>query len=161
MRLARQILIDAPAARVWALIDDERNIPLWMPFVVGTRYPDGKPTGDRVGTRFIQTMHEEGRTSEYSGEVIDYKPGKLLGLRLTPEAFTADVRYFVAHDPDHDCTRLVYTCDTRANSWYGWAMLMLGGKMLGRIADQQLAGLKRAAENAETTIYGAPKSRST
>ena len=159
MRLARQVLIDAPGARVWALVDDERNIPLWMPLVVGTRYPDGSVGGKKVGVRFIQTLREDehatgGKTSEYAGEVTEYKPGSLLGLRLLPEAFTVDVRYYVAHDPDYDCTRLVYTCTTRANSWYGWAMLMIGAKTLGRIADQQLAGIKRSAEDKETVVYG-------
>ena len=162
MRLVRQILIDAPGPRVWALVDDERNLPLWMPLVLGTRHPDGSAGGKKVGARFIQTLQEHphetgGKTSEYAGEVTEYKPGQLIGMRLRPEAFTVDVRYYVARDPDYDCTRLVYTCDTRANSWYGWAMLMIGAKTLGRIADQQLAGIKRAAEDPDVVVHGAAK----
>jgi uncharacterized membrane protein len=174
MRLARSVLIDAPARRVWALVDDDRNLSLWMPLVVGTRYPDGSAGGKTVGTRFIQTLRDAGpdsgqgggatseyTTSEYAGEVTQYKPGQVLGLRLLPQAFTVDVRYYVTHDPDYDRTRLVYICDTRANSWSGWAMMMLGAKMLGRIADQQLAGIKRAAESSATMIHGIPKGQQT
>ena len=165
MRLARSVLIDAPGPRVWALVDDERNLPLWMPLVVGTRFPDGSAGGKAVGTRFVQTLREldpasgldTGKTSEYVGEVTEYQPGKVLGLKLMPAAFTVHVRYYVAHDYDHDCTRLVYTCNTQASSWYGWAMLMLGAKMLSRIADHQLAGVKRAAEDPETVVHGIAK----
>ena len=164
MRLARQVLIDAPPARVWALIDDDRNLALWMPNLIGTRFPDGRPDAkagaSRVGTRFIQTLQVEGGgTSEYAGEVTEYKPGQMLGTRLTPQAFTVDVRYYVTADPEHDGTALVYTCRTRANTWYGWGMLMIGSKMLGPIADAQLAALRRAAEDPDVVVYGAPKAR--
>lgn len=146
MRLARTVLIDAPTDRVWALLDDERNIPQWMPHVVGTRFPDGKPAGDPVGARFIQTLQENGRTSEYIGEVTAYKPGHMLGLRLIPQAFVVDVCYYVTSDAERACTELVYTCETRANGWYGMVMLVLGRTMLANIADQQLARLKQVAE---------------
>ena len=119
-----------------------------------------RPAGNKVGVCFIQTMQEEGHTSEYAGEVTAYKPGQMIGMRLVPQAFTIDVRYFVARDEDHDCTRLVYTCESKANSWYGWGMLMIGRKMLGRVADQQLASLRRAAEDGDVMVHGVGRAQS-
>lgn len=147
MRLARQILIEAPPARVWALLDDESNIPRWMPFIIDTHFPDGKPDGDPVGARFLQIMEENGKRSAYAGIITGYEKGRMLATRLTPEAFTVDVRYFVRPHGDGKSTELTYTSETHAATWWGTIMLMLGKKLLARIADQQLARLRDFAEH--------------
>jgi uncharacterized protein YndB with AHSA1/START domain len=144
MQIERKLRISAPAERVWALIDDDRNHPKWMPNVIGTRYPDGRPRGDPVGTRFVQRMNENGKVSEYEGQVTAYEPGRMLAVRLTPEAFAITVCYVV--DGDEDWTLLQYACQLRARSVKGWLMMHLGKRMLQSILEQQLVRLKIVAE---------------
>ncbi len=144
MRQTRSIRVNAHPQRVWELIDDDNKLPLWMPHIVSTRYPDGKPRDNPIGTRFIQEMREGDKISSYEGEVTEYEPGKLLGVLLRPQAFAIHVVYHVTGD--EDWTRLDYGCDVRPVGWRGWLMLSLSKKMLNRILDQQLARLKLVAE---------------
>lgn len=147
MRLARQIQIDASPERVWELIDDESNIPKWMPFVIDTHYPDDKPKDDPVGARFLQIMEQDGKRSAYAGIITAYEKGRMLAMRMTPEAFTVDMRYIVTLGHEGKGTALTYTSETRAVTLPGWMMLMVGRKILGRIADHQLARLQAVAEH--------------
>lgn len=147
MRIERKLRINAPVERVWTMIDDDRNHAKWMPNVIGIRYPDGRPQGDPVGTRFVQRMNENGKVSEYEGEVTAYEPGRMLAVRLLPEAFTITVCYVV--DGDEDWTLLQYACQMRARSIKGWMMMRLGSKMLESILEQQLTRLKFVAETGK------------
>lgn len=147
MRQTRRLRINAPVERVWALIDDEANLPRWMPNVVSTRFPAGKPKDNPVGARFVQEMNEGGKISSFEGEVTEYEPGRLLGVLLKPEAFAIHVVYHVTGDADW--TRLDYGCDVRPMTWKGWIMLSLGKRMLSSILDQQLGMLKIVAEKGE------------
>jgi hypothetical protein len=151
MRHTRSLRILAPVRRVWALIDDDTRLALWMPNVIATRYPDGKPKkGKRVGIRFTREMSEGGNTSSYAGEITEYEPGRLLGVLLRPEAMAIHVVYHV--DGDEDWTRLDYGCDVRPASLKGWLMVILGRRMLTSILDQQLARLKLVAETRRSDI---------
>lgn len=144
MRQTRRLRVNAPHHRVWELIDDDSKLSLWMPHIVSTRYPDGKPKGNPVGARFVQEMREGDKISTYAGEVTEYEPGKLLGVMLHPKAFAIHVVYHVSGDDDW--TLLEYGCDVRATTWKGTMMLMLGKRLLSGILDQQLARLKLVAE---------------
>lgn len=150
MRQTRRLRVNAPAHKVWELIDDDSKLPLWMPNIVSTRYPNGKPRDYLVGTRFIQEMNENGTISSYEGEVTEYQPGKLLGVLLLPEAFAIHVVYHV--EGDEDWTVLDYGCDVKPKTWKGRFMLFLGKKMLNGILDQQLARLKRVAETGKPAV---------
>ena len=75
-------VIHATIARVWALLDDDEKLSLWMPQLVEINYPDGKNRDAPVGTRFTQKLKEGGRIREYQGEVTAYEAPYLLGVRL-------------------------------------------------------------------------------
>ena len=150
MRQTRSLRIMAPPERVWALIDDERKLPLWMPNVVSTRFPDGKPAGNPIGARFIQEMRVGDTLSSYEGEVTEYQPGKLLGVIMLPEAFAIHVVYHV--EGDEDWTRLDYGCDMQPKTWKGRLMMYLGRKLMASILDQQLARLKLVAETGKPAV---------
>lgn len=144
MRQTRRIRINAQPEHVWELIDDDTKLSSWMPHIVATRYPDGKPADNPVGTRFIQEMRQGDKTVSYEGEVTEYQPGKLLGVLLRPAAFAIHVVYHV--EGDDDWTLLDYGCDVKPMTWRGYLMVWYGKKMLNRILDQQLALLKLVAE---------------
>ena len=78
MRQTRRLRIDAPVERVWELIDDDAKVSTWMPNIVATRYPGGKPKDNPVGARFIQEMRQGDRIDSYEGEVTEYERGRLL-----------------------------------------------------------------------------------
>lgn len=144
MRQTRSIRINATPARVWELLDNDDNLPAWMPHIVSTRYPDGRPKDNPVGCRFIQEMREGDKVSSYEGEVTEYEAGKLLGVLLRPKAFAIHAVYHVSGD--EDWTRLDYGCDVRPMTWRGYLMVWYGKKLLNSILDQQLARLKLVAE---------------
>ena len=144
MRQTRSIRINATPDTVWSLLDDESRLPLWMPHIVSTRYPDGIDKSNPVGTRFIQEMREGDKISSYEGEVTEYEKGRLLGVLMRPHAFAIHAVYHVSGDDDW--TRLDYGCDVKPMTWRGYLMVWYGKRLLNSILDQQLARLKFAAE---------------
>lgn len=145
MRVMATVDINAPLDKVWPLLDEDENLKLWMPDVIETSYPDGKPEGDRVGTRFAQKIREGGRVNTYFGKVTAYEPGRLLGVRLGDERkFTTDVTYRLSEQGTG--TRLDYACDVQLLSWLSRLMIWIGGPMMRRIVKRHMANLKRAAE---------------
>lgn len=144
MRQTRSIRINAPPRKVWELISDDRKLPQWMPNVVRTTYPDGKPKGSQIGARFVQEMREGEAVSSYDGEITEYEEGRLLGKLLRPRAFAMHIVYHV--EGDEDWTRLDYGCDVRPLTWRGYLMVWYGRRLLNGILDQQLARLKLVAE---------------
>lgn len=145
MRVETTVQIDAPLERVWPLLDEDENLKLWMPDVIETTYPDGKPEGDPVGARFEQKIREGGRINTYLGEVTAYEPRRLLGVRLGDERnFSTDVSYRLTKQGTG--TRLDYACDVQLFSWLSRVMILIGGPMMRRIAKRHMAILKRVAE---------------
>jgi uncharacterized protein YndB with AHSA1/START domain len=145
MEIARTVKVEAPIERVWPLLDDDRNLKLWMPDVIETTYPHGKPEGDPVGTRFIQRIREGGRVGTYNGEVTAYEPARLLGVRLGDDRhFTTDVTYRLSEEGG--ATRLDYLCRVQLHSWLARIMSVIGAPMTRRIVTRHMAKLKRVAE---------------
>ena len=159
MRIARVVDIDAPVERVWPLIAEDRNIGLWMPDVLETTYPDGKPQGDPVGARFEQRIREGGRVGTYQGEVTAYAPQRLLGVRLQDQGnFATDVVYRLSRQGAG--TRLDYTCDVVLKSRLARIMMVIGLPMTWHIVRRHVRNLKRVAEAGEaaaTMAVGAAK----
>jgi hypothetical protein len=144
MRQLRRIRIKAPPDKVWELIADDSKLPQWMPHIVATRYPRGKPKGNPVGARFVQDMRQGDSLSSYEGEITEYQRGSLFGVLLQPEAFAIHVVYHVTGD--EDWTLLEYGADIRPRTARGWLMVWWGRRALGTILDQQLARLRLVAE---------------
>jgi hypothetical protein len=147
MRQTRRIRINAPVERVWNLIDDETKRPQWMPHVVATRFPDGKPKDNLKGTRFIQEMKEGEGVTAYEGEITEYQPGRMIAMMVRPQAFALHSVYHV--EGDDDWTLLDYGCDVKPVTWRGYLMVWWGRQLLNSILDQQLGRLKRVAEGRQ------------
>lgn len=155
MNITLPVEIDAPVARVWALIDDPENIKLWMPEVVETIHPDGIDRANPVGTRFIQRIKEGGRVKEYEGVVRAYEPGRHLGIRLVDKHFHVDVDYHLSED--RGGTRLDYSCRGEMKSWIARIMGFLARPMAMRQLTRYMANLKRVAEQGERKRVGEEK----
>jgi uncharacterized protein YndB with AHSA1/START domain len=145
MRIATVVEINAPVERVWPLVAEDGNIGLWMPDVLETTYPDGRPQGDPVGTRFEQRIREGGRVSTYQGEVTAYAPQSLLGVRLQDQGnFSTDVVYRLSRQGAG--TRLDYTCDVVLKSRLARLMMVIALPMTWHIVKRHMRNLKRVAE---------------
>lgn len=86
MRFAieQEILIDAPAARVWAVVSDLASYPEWNPFVVSCRSTvvPGDPIAMRVRifAHFAQPQREQ---------ILEHEPGRWLCYGLPPSRLGA------------------------------------------------------------------------
>lgn len=105
-QLHTEIDIDAPVARVWAVLVDFASYPRWNPFIVSVR---GRP---EVGARLRITLQSEaGKRMRFSPRVTVADPGRelrWLGRLLLPGLFDGEHR-FLLEVLAADKTRLVHS----------------------------------------------------
>lgn len=146
MTIAFQVDIEAPLEQVWAFLDDEARLPLWMPEIVETVYPRGIDRASPIGTRFRQKLKEGGRIKDYDGEVIAYQAPRLLGLRVGDGTVSVDVTY--ALSPIGTGTRLDYSAEITVKSLLGRILGFLFRPRTMRILNRHMVNLKRLSEDA-------------
>ena len=144
MQTRIEVDIDAPLDVVWAILDDERNLPRWVPEVVETTFLDGHDRANPVGVRFRQKLREAGRVKEYGGVVTAYERRRRLGIRMQDTSFDMNLLYILAED--RGGTRLVYELEVVLKSLFGRIMGFMFRLLTMRIVNRQLAALKRIAE---------------
>lgn len=93
MRIVKEISIAAPHKLVWDLIDGDEARKLWIPDLVATTYPAGRPKSDPTGTRFRETLREGASIRSYAGEVAAHVEGRLRAVRLVDEHMSMDIEY--------------------------------------------------------------------
>lgn len=93
MRIVREISIAAPHTSVWTLIADDEARKLWVPELVATTYPSGRPKSDPTGTRFRETMREGGSIRSFAGEVAAHVEGRLRAVHLADEQMSMEIAY--------------------------------------------------------------------
>ena len=89
MRVVTTVQVDAPLEKVWPVLDEDENLKLWMPDVIETTYPDGKPEGDPVGTRFVEPRHgsfSTGTTRQSMKGIMATGPGIAISGSASPRA---------------------------------------------------------------------------
>jgi uncharacterized protein YndB with AHSA1/START domain len=144
MSVSKTLQIAASPARVWQLLDDPDQLPLWLPEVVETTYPNGRPKSRGVGVKFMQTVNQRGEIKTYHGEVTAFEHGRQLGIRLTDDSMTIEALYQIARDGSG--TRLDFTGDVKARSPLMNMMMMVAWPMSRAIMLQQIQRLKDVAE---------------
>ena len=146
MAITFQVDIEAPLEQVWTLLDDETQLPLWMPEIVETVYPEDRDRDALVGTTFRQKIKEGGRVKEYEGEVTAYQPPQKLGIRLGDGQFFFDVTYQLS--PIGTGTRLDYSAELVTKTLLARVMGFLFRPLTMRILNRHMVNLKRVAEDA-------------
>ena len=144
MAVSETFLIAATPETVWSLIDDPEKLPLWMPDVIETVYPDGRPVTSLVGTRFVQRMRDKGRVTEYRGTVTGYESGRFLAIDLTQPMFKISVGYRLSSAPPG--TRLDFTGDLSMHNPLMNLMATAAWPLTRSILMRQISDLKRVAE---------------
>jgi uncharacterized membrane protein len=72
--------IDAPAERVWEVVSDPRNLPIWDRHIVSV---DGVPDeGLSTGVKYRTWMRFMGVRAPVSATVVDIRPGEYSKIRL-------------------------------------------------------------------------------
>jgi len=138
------MVIAAPIARVWAMIDDAENLKRWMEGLVETTYPDGFDRRRAVGTRFVQRIREGGRVADYAGEIVTYDPPRHLGFVVGNSVFRMQVDYRLAEAAGG--TRLDYSALLVDAGGVVRFMSRLFGWLTRRILRKQMARLRALAE---------------
>jgi uncharacterized protein YndB with AHSA1/START domain len=136
--------INAPIARVFSLVDEEKNLKKWLDGLEETIFPEGYEQSKGVGTKFKQRIKEGGRVNEYDGEVIAYEKPSHLGIVLGNKHFTVKVDYRFTADGDQ--TRLDYQSQLIRAGWFMRLMCKLFSGFSERILDKQMKKLKALAE---------------
>lgn len=144
MRAAYHLNINAPVGIVFNLVDDDEKVKLWMDGLEETLYPSGRNRENPVGTKFRQRVREDGRLTEYEGEVIAYSKPTHLGLRIGNSEFLMQVDY--RFTPSATGTRLDYTAEMLEARWFIRLMNRFFNWLTLRILDRQMKRLKQLAE---------------
>jgi carbon monoxide dehydrogenase subunit G len=84
--------IQAPPDRVWHWLTDAERMREWMPELVATDH-DGNASGQ--GATFVMTLREGGKLTTYEGEVTQWEPGRILGLKFTGGSLMKDQEMLV------------------------------------------------------------------
>lgn len=144
MRIIREIDIAAPHARVWRLLSDDANRKLWMPDLIATTYPAGRPKGDPTGSTFRETMREGGSIRSFRGEVTAFVEGRMMAVRLEDHQIGMEIEYRLNRQQHGTSVR--YAGDFRLLGIIGGMMIGMARPMIEGMVGRQLDSLKRVAE---------------
>lgn len=152
MRIIREISIAAPHTAVWPLIDDDDRRMLWLPEIVATTYPAGRPKGDPTGTRFRVTVREGETIRSFAGEVSARVEGRLRAVRLADEHMVMDVEYRIGRQPSGTSVRFagVFTLTGVSGGAPRGLLLEMARPMLERRVTDRLERLRSVAENGSS-----------
>ncbi len=137
--------INAPRQRVFECIYDDDNLKKWVPEFQGNEYPDGYDENDPVGKPFKHTLKEGGRTTTYTGEILEYNPPEKLVMKLAGKSFAMEISYHLIAEGDSK-TRLEYAVITTTYNAFTRFLGKLFAGFTKKIAMKQGARLKELAE---------------
>ncbi len=133
----RQVVVDAPAAAVFAYLADFTTTTQWDPGTVRTE----RIAGDGgVGTRYLNTSRFAGRTSEITYEVTSVTPGQSIELRGVNQYLVARDTITVA--PHADGTQVTYRIRFAFQGWLRWIEPLLQ-LAVAHLLDNGARGLRR------------------
>lgn len=145
MRIVREIRIAAPHTRLWDLIADDEARKLWVPDLLATTYPAGRPKSDPTGTRFRETMRDGNSIRSFAGEVSAHVEGRLRAVHLADDQIAMDLAYRLGRATS--ATDLRFVGEFHLNGLVPGSLMMAAARpaIEARIADR-LARLKAVAE---------------
>ena len=80
MKISQSVEIERPAEVVFPWLADPCRAKKWMTSVTKTKIIENKP--DRVGTRFCETIEEEGSTTEMVGVIAEFEKNRRITFHL-------------------------------------------------------------------------------
>ena len=145
LRITRTLEISAAPDRVWALLDDDENLSLWMPFEIETTYPDGVVGARREGTRMQHTLRTGQRTRRMESVITAYEPRHLVAMATSDGRTRSQTIYRIA--PSVIGTRLEFVAEVEPGGLVGRLVGLFGRFLYAMSTDHLLARLKSASES--------------
>ena len=137
------IVINRPVEQVFAAMADVKRQPLWDPGVSDVRLaPDGPVS---VGTKITETRTFMGRTSENTGEVIEFEPNARIIRKSTvdrPMKLLGSLDFV----PAPQGTEVVWRWDLQFSGFMALVGPIIANAMI-KGADKSLRGLKDRLES--------------
>lgn len=93
MKSSISIDINSPPAKVFSWVDDPDKAMKWMTSVAKTRILHETP--ERVGTKFLEVVEEDGPGVELEGVITNFEPDKSISFHLESRVNVVDVEYCV------------------------------------------------------------------
>jgi len=145
-RLDHRVLIDAPRARVWTLVEDPAALLQWVHGMRSVTAADGSPGGFALGATFVQRIRIGLVPTACRGEVTEFQPKSKLAVVVHHALFDLDIAYQFAAVGQ----RTEVTCHAAV---HGRALgTVLPRAKVERVADEiledHLGALKALAERA-------------
>ena len=140
MRLERAIVIERPAAEVFAFVSDPTNLPAWQSTVLGVQV-DGGPVA--VGSRFGDVRDFGPRRFETTVEVTALEPCRRLDLHVTGAPVPIDIRH--VFEEENGATRMRISIEGQPRRALRLAAIAMT-KAAEHVIEGDLARLKRVLE---------------
>lgn len=121
---------DRPVEEVFAYVDDDDKVKLWIGGLLETRRTSSGQPG--VGSKFHQKLQIGKRVMELDGELLEYEPNRRVKVKIDSHLFEMNATYNFTEAGG--CTELAYTCD----SHYRSLLYRLLSPLIKRMAQQKL-----------------------
>lgn len=145
MKIACDVDISCKPKDIFPWVANPGKAKKWQKNVKGGEII--KKTKEIVGTKFRETMEENGKTLEMQGEIINYEQDKSIGFHLESKMHKVDVKYVV--EDRGKSSKFTMEADIRWKFPMSVISLFIGGKIREGIGNQtksELAELKRLCE---------------
>lgn len=139
------IVVDRPVGQVFAVFADTKNQPQWDTGLLEVCLtPDGPV---KVGTKITEVRKFMGRTSENSGEVIEFEPN----VRITRKSVETPMKVFgtVTFAATPEGTKVDWRWDLQFKGIFALAGPMIATSMK-KGSETSLRGLKKLLESLAT-----------
>ena len=137
------IVIDRPIGQVFAALADTKNQPRWDTGLLEARLVPEGPVS--VGTRITEVRKFMGRTSENTGEVIEFEPN----ARITRKSSVDSPMKLVGtltFAPTPKGTKVGWRWDLQFSGFFALVGPLIAAAMI-KGADKSLRGLKDRLES--------------
>jgi hypothetical protein len=142
MRITEEIVIDATAAEVWAVVSDVSTHTSWRPALVAFEQVDEPPLA--VGSRIREVLRWRGRELELDDVVTALEPKQRLGLHGSWPAAEFDLELRLAAVPGGTSVTMDWPLYPR--SLLLRVVVPFLGRPMRRATVEELEGLKRYVE---------------
>jgi uncharacterized protein YndB with AHSA1/START domain len=141
------IVINRPVGQVFAAMTDTKNQPQWDPGLLEARLtPDGPVS---VGTKITEVRKFMGRTSENTGEVIEFEPNARITRKSVDIPMT--VVGTVTFAATSKGTKVIWRWDLQFSRFFVLVGPLIATAMK-RGSEISLSGLKNMLESRGTAV---------
>ncbi|MBC7734640.1 MAG: SRPBCC family protein [Bacteriovorax sp.] len=146
MRLTAAIDIDAPAATVWACIDEPDKIVRWVEGALEHRYLGLRNPAQPAGQKFVQRLAQGRKVTEFEGTLIAAEPLRHFAFRIPSPAYSSEAHFHLA-DLGTNRTHVDYVIDVTLHTLKAKAGAALLRVPLAFFVPRQMRRLRALAES--------------